>query len=126
MFEDFEALAAGAPIFEGVAAALATYLEQAGFAQGHHMFAWVDGAELRQTLVAGLPHVAADAGVQIVGVDLQREQAQRRQHGGIADRHVVGGANARGCHIATCAPAHIGHAPLAHRALDGHDQAVLV
>ncbi len=126
MFEDLVALAAGAPVFEGVAAALTAYLQQAGFAQGHHVFARIDGAELRETFVAGFAHVTADAGIQIMRVDLQREQAQCRQHGGVAHRHVVGGANAGGCHVAAGAPAHIGHAPLAHRALDWHDQTIFV
>ena len=61
-----------------------------------------------------------------MGVDLQREQPQCGQHGGAADRHVVGGTDAGGGHVATGAPAHIGDTLLAHGTLDRHDQAVFV
>lgn len=110
MFEDLEALAAGAPVFDSLTA----YLQQFGFEWIRYIFARVDGAELRQTFVAGLAHVAADAGIQIVEVDLQRKFAQYRQQGCVAQRHVVGGANAQGCHVAADTPDHIGYAPLGH------------
>ncbi|MNP25228.1 hypothetical protein D3C76_1180260 [compost metagenome] len=65
-------------------------------------------------------------GIDVMWVDLYREQPQRRQHDAVAHRHIVGGTDARRRHVAASAPTHIRYFALTHRTLDWHYQAIFM
>lgn len=60
------------------------------------------------------PHVAAvGVGVQVVGVDVEGDEADGGEGRRIYDGHVVGGVDADGRHVGSCTGAHVGGAVLA-------------
>src|SRR6185437_6201132 len=74
--------------------------------------------ELLDPLLPGLALVRAPlVGIQVVRVQLERDQAERRQRGHLHDRHVVGGSDGRAGHVRARAGPQVGHAA-ADRVLD--------
>ena len=71
--------------------------------------------ELLDPLLAGLAHEGRRrVGVDVVEVDLERHQAERREARRPADRHVVGGADGRAGDVGAGGGAHVAGRALAH------------
>lgn len=51
---------------------------------------------------------AVGVGVQVVRVDVEGDEADGGEGRRIHDGHVVGGADADGCHIGPCTGTHVG------------------
>ena len=74
--------------------------------------------------VAGLAHEGRSrVGVDVVEVDLERHQAERREARRPADRHVVGGADGRAGDVGAGGGAHVAGRALAHAAAQLVDHA---
>src|SRR5471032_267024 len=120
MTEYFKALVFGAEIAQLVT----RHLQQTPFAQRDHRLAWVYRTKLGNPFVARFAHMPAQMRVDIVWVDLYREQTEGRQHHRVTHRHIIGRANTWRCNITARAPTNIRHMTFTNGALDGYDQAM--
>ena len=81
--------------------------------------------ELGESLVARLAHVAREARVRVVRVDLEGDEAERVERRRLDDGHVVGRPYCRTRDVGAGAPADVRHAPFDARA-DALDHSGLV
>ena len=100
--------------------------QQAPFAKSGDIHPGIGGDELLDALLARLAGVAVGMGVEVVGVDLERQEARRGKRRGFDDGHVVGGADRGAGDVAARAPTHVRRSELAHCHAHGFDETLFV